>query len=384
MNIANFAPLSPRFLTACVTLAANLLFGRVLNRSVPRGPLFVTWLLTFDCNAFCGFCGTHTLKNKYPEALSLERALEIADEIADSGTWVVGFTGGEVFMSPLLFPLIERLKQRGLIVYVVTNGLHLEDYATRLVDLKVDFVQISIDFADPDLHDDNRKVKGLFRSAFAGIDKIKEIRKSAIPAVKTNTVIMQDNLETMDTILDYLDSKVDSVHAQPISYEYENSPHHRDKDRIHKYVFDPNNRDEIEHKLRDKVFSRPGFGGSYFKMISAYWFDPATLVEKVPCWAPFLRLMIQPNGDILHCGANSRFGAVGNLLNQSLMSVWNGLAIREHRSVIGAKKNGCICWTRDTAFNAMMKDVPLVNRLPYLGTQSEKSNVPLPDEPSST
>lgn len=379
MKIANFAPLSPRFFGACVTLAANVLFGRVLNRPVPRGPLFVTWLLTFDCNAFCGFCGTHTLKNRYPEAISVERALEIADEIADAGTWVVGFTGGEVFMSPLLFPLIERLKQRGLVVYVVTNGLNLKEYAARLVDLKVDFVQVSIDYADAERHDDNRKVEGLFESAFVGVEEIKKLRKSNIPALKTNTVIMHDNLDEMDEILDFLESRVDTAHAQPISYEFENSPHHRDKDRIHRYIFDPKDRDEIERKLKDKVFSRQGFGGSYFRLIPTYWFEPASLIDKVPCWAPFLRLMIQPNGDTLHCAANSRFGAVGNLALESLMSIWNGPEIRGHRAIIGAKKNGCICWTRDTAFNPMMKDIPLINRLPYLGKSEPEPPAPISD-----
>ena len=205
-NVANFVPASSRLFSACITLTANILFGRILNLKIPRGPLVVTWLVTFDCNAFCGFCGTHTLKKKFPETISLSRALEIADEIADAGTWVVGFTGGEVFMSPLLFPLIERLKQRGLVVYIVTNGLNLKDHAAKLVELKVDFIQVSLDYSQASKHDHNRKVRGLFKSALEGIEEIKKIRKSNIPVIKSNTVIMKDNLDSIDEILDYLES----------------------------------------------------------------------------------------------------------------------------------------------------------------------------------
>ncbi|SVE32884.1 uncharacterized protein METZ01_LOCUS485738, partial [marine metagenome] len=236
--IANFVPASSRLFSAFITLTANILFGRILNLKIPRGPLVVTWLVTFDCNAFCGFCGTHTLKKKFPETISLSRALEIADEIADAGTWVVGFTGGEVFMSPLLFPLIERLKQRGLVVYIVTNGLNLKNHAAKLVELKVDFIQVSLDYSQASKHDYNRKVRGLFKSALEGIEEIKKIRKSNIPVIKSNTVIMKDNLDSIDEILDYLETVVDKAHAQPISFEYESSPHHRGINRMKNYIFE--------------------------------------------------------------------------------------------------------------------------------------------------
>jgi MoaA/NifB/PqqE/SkfB family radical SAM enzyme len=89
----------------------------------------VTWLPTFDCNAYCQFCGTHILHKKTPEALSRERSLEIAEEIGRSKTWVVGFTGGEVLLWPFLFDVIRILKQHHVIVYIVTNGLLLEKFS---------------------------------------------------------------------------------------------------------------------------------------------------------------------------------------------------------------------------------------------------------------
>ena len=198
MLIAGFAPWSRRIFHVLPTLLANVVFGRILNRPSPRGPLFVTWLLTFDCNAFCGFCGTHSLKKIFPEKMPIERALEIADEIADAGTWAVGFTGGEVFLSPLLFPLVERLKSRGVVVYIVTNGMGLTKYAQRLVELEVDVIQVSLDFADAELHDRNRKVGGLYEGALAGLREIKRLRKKRKPIIKTNTVVMKENIDDID------------------------------------------------------------------------------------------------------------------------------------------------------------------------------------------
>lgn len=367
MLVAGFAPLNGRIFSVLPTLIANVVFGRILNRPSPRGPLFVTWLLTFDCNAFCGFCGTHTLKKAFPAKLSLERALEIADEIADAGTWAVGFTGGEVFLSPLLFPLIERLKSRGVVVYVVTNGLGLKGYAQRLVDLNVDIVQVSLDFADAARHDGNRKVAGLYEEALAGLREIKRLRTNGRPVIKTNTVVMKENIAEIDLILDELEKVADRVHAQPISYGLENNPHNRGRERIYKYVFEKDEQAPTQAAYEKGILHRRGFGGRYYREVLDYWFDPQRLAETTPCWAPFLRLLIQPTGEVLQCGANDEFGVVGNLIDTPLMAAWNSPEMRRQRAVIGAKKNNCICWSRDTSFNAAIKSVPLANLLPYLG-----------------
>jgi len=310
--------------------------------------------------------------------MPIERALEIADEIADAGTWAVGFTGGEVFLSPLLFPLVERLKSRGVVVYIVTNGIGLAKYAQRLVELEVDVIQVSLDFADAELHDRNRKVGGLYEGALAGLREIKRLRKKRKPIIKTNTVVMKENIDDIDIILSKLESLVDYVYAQPISYGMKNSPHNRGRERIYKYVFEKDEEASIRETYNAQLLHRAGFSGRYYREVPDYWFNPQYLAETTPCWAPFLRLMIQPTGEVLHCGANDDFGVVGDLKTSSLMSAWNSPAMRQQRAIIGAKKNNCICWSRDTSFNAAIKSVPLVNDLPYMGSDETAYDEPQP------
>ena len=270
-------------------------------------------------------------------------------------------------MSPLLFPLIERLKSHGLLVYIVTNGSDLKTHAQRLVNLGIDLVVVSLDFDDPATHDNNRKMAGLFDSAVAGIEELTKLRVKGRPAIRTSTVLMRENLDRAGAILDHLDRIVDDAQAQPISYGFENSPHNRGRERIYRYVFDDAERAETERHLEEQILSRKGFSSNYFRKIKVYWFEPEKLAQETPCWAPFLRMLIQPTGEVLHCAANSDFGGVGNLTDQPLMEVWNGERMRRDREIIGRKKNNCICWSRDTSFNSFMDDLPLANRLPYLG-----------------
>lgn len=371
MLIAGFAPLSKRFFRGVLCLFNNVLFGRVLNKRVPDGPLFVSWVLTYDCNAFCTFCGTHRLKKQFAETISEKRAIEIADEIARFGTWVVGFTGGEVFLSPLLFPLIRRLKQHGLVVYVVTNGRNLQDHAKDLVDIGLDFVVVSLDTDKAEVHDELRKSDGLFNDAVEGILEIRRLRGSHGPIIKTNTVLMRENIEHSDRILKFFRSIADRVEVQPIAFDYTNSPHNRDKNRVDRFLVDDFGSAMVDKYLSENVVPFADGSKSYIKRFSDYWFDSQKLAEKIACWAPFLRMQILPNGDVMHCAANPRFGAVGNVNKDNILNVWNSAEIRKHRAIIGRKKNNCTCWTKDTSFNNLIHDVRIPNLLPAIGLKEE-------------
>lgn len=350
---------------AVTTFAVTVLYGRVLNRPSPRGPLFVTWHLTFDCNAFCSFCATHKVHKRHPPTLGLERALEIADEIAASGTWVVGFTGGEVLMSPLLFPLVRRLKSRGVTCYLVTNGLLLESLADEVVDSGLDWIVVSIDSDKPAEHDRNRHVEGLFDKALAGIAAVKRLRCGPRPQIKTTTVITRWNLERMIPILDHLGGMVDRASAQPITWGYKDHPHGKSKDSLHSYVFRDNERQMVETAFARLAETYPAFRNRYFRLIPTYWFEPDALERTVPCWSPFLRLSITPEGETVHCAA--RFPAVGSLADQPLMAAWNSPAMRRQRDLVRRRQNHCICWSQDSSFNALMSSLPLANRLPVIG-----------------
>ncbi|NFV81584.1 radical SAM protein [Magnetospirillum aberrantis] len=354
-----------RLLRGVATFAIGILWGRVLNRPIPQGPLFLTWHLTFDCNAFCSFCSTHKVHKRHPPEMALDRALALADEIAASGTWVVGFTGGEVLLSPLLFPLIRRLKSHGLTCYIVTNGMLLERHAQDVVDSGVDYVVVSIDSDDPAEHDRNRHLDGLFEAAMRGIDAVKARRRGSRPQLKTTTVITSWNLERVVPILEMLSEKVDKVAAQPVTWGYQDHPHGKSKEQLEQHIFAPDQRARVEAGFARISERFPMFRNRYFGSIPTYWFDPHSLMQSTPCWSPFLRLSIMPDGDVVHCAA--RFPPVGNVLRDGIKAVWNSPAMLQQRDLVRRRRNRCICWSQDSSFNALMSGLPLVNRLPALG-----------------
>ena len=62
---------------------------------------------------------------------------------------------------------------------------------------------------------------------------------------------------------------------------------------------------------------------------------------------------------------------LGNIKNNSLLEIWNSSEMIRQREIIRNHKNNCICWTQDTAFNAILDGVPLLDKLPVLNKKNE-------------
>jgi MoaA/NifB/PqqE/SkfB family radical SAM enzyme len=112
-----------------------------------RGPLFVSWQLTRDCDLACVHCCTESAPGKrLADELNAEEALRVAEDLVSNEVPYVMLCGGEPLVVPHFLPLAERLGQAGVKLKIETNGQQL-DGATlqRLARLPVRSIQISLD-----------------------------------------------------------------------------------------------------------------------------------------------------------------------------------------------------------------------------------------------
>src|SRR4029453_449501 len=73
------------------------------------------------------------------------------DKLADLGTSVVAFSGGEPMLHPDLDILIGRIRSRGMIAGLITNGYLMSPKRIEaLNDAGLDYLQISTDNVEPD------------------------------------------------------------------------------------------------------------------------------------------------------------------------------------------------------------------------------------------
>jgi MoaA/NifB/PqqE/SkfB family radical SAM enzyme len=111
-------------------------------------PLLVQIIPIRKCNIDCGYCNEYDkVSPPVPTAVMKSRI----DKLADLGTSVVAFSGGEPMLHPDLDDLIRHIRGRGMMAGLITNGYFL--VPKRIEELNqagLDFLQISIDNIEPD------------------------------------------------------------------------------------------------------------------------------------------------------------------------------------------------------------------------------------------
>jgi MoaA/NifB/PqqE/SkfB family radical SAM enzyme len=111
-------------------------------------PLLVQIIPIRRCNIDCGYCNEYD-KVSAPVPADVMRTR--IDKLAVLGTSVVAFSGGEPMLHPQLDDLIARIRARGMMAGLITNGYFLVPKRIEALNRAgLDFLQISIDNVAPD------------------------------------------------------------------------------------------------------------------------------------------------------------------------------------------------------------------------------------------
>src|SRR6202165_4458655 len=111
-------------------------------------PLLVQILPIRRCNIDCGYCNEYDKVSDPVPADTLRRRV---DKLAELGTSVVAFSGGEPMLHPDLDDLIQHIRARGMMAGLITNGYFLVPKRIEQLNAAgLDYLQISIDNVDPD------------------------------------------------------------------------------------------------------------------------------------------------------------------------------------------------------------------------------------------
>lgn len=100
------------------------------------------------CNLSCAYCNEY---DTYSKPVPVPTMIHRLDRLANLGTTIVTFSGGEPLLHPELDELIAHVRKRKMIACMITNGYLLtSDRVKRLNGAGLDHMQISIDNTMPD------------------------------------------------------------------------------------------------------------------------------------------------------------------------------------------------------------------------------------------
>ncbi|MBN2210266.1 MAG: radical SAM protein [Sedimentisphaerales bacterium] len=296
---------------------------RLLRAYCSARPVWCAWQVTYRCNFRCGFC--HYWKD--PMGVMPEQTVEQfeagARKLARWGTLLVSLAGGE----PLLrmdLPEIVRAVGRWHFPFITTNGWRVTpDLAEELFEAGLWGASISIDYADPDRHDQARGVKGAFDRAVRALELFSRARRYEWQRVNLMMVLLDDNLDQVEPLIQLAAQYNTYFMIQPYCPEKIHSSRYRYEKNtgVGKYLLD------LRRKYAN-FLSNPTFLSRFDK----------ALAGGVPdCQAGRAFFNIDSTGDIAIC-VERRDKPVANLYRDDATTI-------VYRLREGARGNTCqACW----------------------------------------
>jgi MoaA/NifB/PqqE/SkfB family radical SAM enzyme len=164
-------------------------------RSITSAGVRVLWEITSACNLRCDFC----LVEMKRKPVTLEKALEMADELVARGVNKVMLSGGE----PLLFRGIEQVMRRlldgGVLVKLLTNGTVENEAVFGMIEADPAIeVSLSILSVRPEKADAIFRRAGAWAKLCAALDRLPPQQVNVITAVSS------ENYDEVEEIVDWV------------------------------------------------------------------------------------------------------------------------------------------------------------------------------------
>ncbi len=177
--------------------------NRMTIADFDQAPFTIAWEITRACAYACVHCRADAIPQKHPDELTTEEGLQLIDRLAEFGSQILIFTGGDPMM---------RRDLNELVAYAHSKGLRcsLTPTATALATLErlkaakeagIRRVALSLDAPRAEVHDKFRMVEGSWQRT---MDTLHRAREAGI-AVQVNTTVTTYNLDILHEMVPFIE-----------------------------------------------------------------------------------------------------------------------------------------------------------------------------------
>jgi len=291
----------------------------------------VAWEITRRCNLSCAHCRASSEDADYQDELSTTECYRFIDSLLEVGRPILILTGGEPLYRDDIFDIGKYATSHGLRVVLGTNGTLINaETASKLKEIPISRVGISIDFPTAELQDGFRGMAGAFDAAVKGAIEV----SNAGIEVQINSTITKMNAEYMEDLLN-LALELGAVAFHPFMLvptgrgkalsNVELSP--GEYERILNWVYDKQS--QLNHRISFKPTDAP----HYMRIVLQKRKDKAQEIPaqegKHPGMDSFTRGCLAGIGFcfISHTGRAQGCGYLdveaGNIRHESFKQIWN-------------------------------------------------------------
>ncbi|WP_456381228.1 radical SAM protein [Hydrogenimonas sp.] len=130
------------------------------------------WNFTNRCNLACRHCYSYADPNQ-EDFLTTEFILGAIPELKKAGIKFVIFSGGEPLIRRDIFEIAEAMRKEGIVTYLSTNGLYVNEKNVDRIIETFNYIGISIDGIE-EVHDRFRGLPGAYRKSLDAIALIQK------------------------------------------------------------------------------------------------------------------------------------------------------------------------------------------------------------------
>jgi len=299
-----------------------------------RAPFLVVWDITKACNLKCKHCYSSSGRRSSDE-LDTEDVKRIIDEMDRLGVVAIAFSGGEPLMRPDFYDIAAYASRKNIYTALATNGTLIDKkVAWKIKNAGIRYVEISIDGANPETHDEFRGVEGSWQKAVSGLKNCKDMGlMTAIASTATSS-----NIDEMGNIIDlaeeigvdrFIEFNFIPTGRGRFSLEADLSPKQRED--LLMYLYNRSQTSEVEifstapqyARIAIQTINNHGDGNLSFTFYGGHvegdLFEIAEFISG--CGAGRLYCAFTSSGKVKPCVFMPI--VVGNLRRESLRDIWN-------------------------------------------------------------
>lgn len=243
--------------------------------------------------------------------------------------------------------ILAHANALGFYTTVTTNGIVFsDDQLDKIIKTGVNYINFSINSADPAIHDSYKGVAGVHKKIIDATCYIKRRYKQV--RICFSPVITKDNYRTLNDFLIWaIKAGADIVDYIPILSSFGHNV--RQDGPVSASASNPllqiDDKEELDRQL-DMLINKKRMGYPivtpvyYLNKMKSYYHNPANVSFKKNCRIGLRNIHILPNGGVKLCYF---FKEIGNLCEHPLKEIWFGKMANAQRHELAACRLPCMC-----------------------------------------
>ena len=175
---------------------------RMVFADFAQAPFTIAWEVTRACAYACVHCRADAQHRREPNELNTEEALHLIDRLAEFGSPILVFTGGDPMMRRDLFDLIAYANEKGLRCSLTptATALPTEARLRNAQEAGIRRLALSLDAPTPEVHDAFRQVEGSWERTMRILRNAQSVGLSA----QVNTTVSKHNLDLLPDMVPFV------------------------------------------------------------------------------------------------------------------------------------------------------------------------------------